>query len=159
VQQLKQNFGAGPFAPKFRTTGGEGPFFYSSLQIWLNKKASIKKLDRKIGSTVNADVRKNKLNGRLRDVEFDIYYDYGIDDIGSMVDFLIKEGHWKKVNREVRAHDLDIVGTRPVNKSEAGSLIVQIEEQGLVRRLRRIVERVWNEIEESLRLDRKPKYE
>lgn len=158
IQQLKQNFGAGAFAPKFRTSGGEGPFFYSSAQIWLNKTSTIKKNDRKIGTAVNADVRKNKLNGRLRSADFDIYYDYGIDDIGSMVDFMVKEGFWKKNGREVVATELDIRGTRPANKSEAGTLIDQIEEQGLVRRLRREVGKAWNQIEEDLKLNRKPKY-
>jgi hypothetical protein len=158
IQQLKQNFGAGPFSPKYRTSGGEGPFFYSSVQIWLNKTASIKKKERKIGTSVKADVTKNKLNGRLRSAEFDIYYDYGIDDIGSMVDFMIKEKFWTKSGRGVDATDLEISGSRPANKSEAGTLIEQIEEQNLVRRLRRVVGRAWDEIEEELKLNRKPKY-
>ena len=49
------------------------------------------------------------------------------------------------------AYDLDIEAVRNV-------LIDQIEEQRLEKELARIVGQVWNEIEESLKLERKPRY-
>jgi len=160
TQQLKQNFSNIPFAPKFRTTGGEGPFFFSSIQIWMNKQETLKKNKLKIGSLVGADVRKNKLNGILREVTFPVYYQLpGLDDVGSMVDFLIEQDFWKKKNNEYVAEGLGIQGTRPKTTGEVGTLIEQIESQNLERRLRRLVGQAWHEREESANLHRKPRFE
>lgn len=160
TQQLKQNFGAGPFAPKYRTSGGEGPFFWSSIQIWMTKLGTIKdkKFGRKIGAETKADVRKNKLNGKLREASFNIYYDYGIDDTGSMIDFLVEEKFWKKSGQEVIAEELGLKGTRPKTTGELGTLVYQIEEKKMRRQLCRVVEEAWNSIEESLKLNLPPKF-
>lgn len=159
VQQIRQNINASPFSSPWRTSGGEAPFFYSQHQVWLNKTGTIKSRGRKIGTQVKADVKKNKLNGKLRAVEFDIFYDLGIDDIGSMVDFMLAEGFWKKKGQTVYAEGLGIEGTRPASRDvDAGSLVAQIEEQNLEHKLKVLVAQAWKEIEESLRLRRKPRF-
>lgn len=161
IQQLKQNTQAvGAFAPPYKTSGGEAPFFYSFQQVWLNKTGTLKRNNRKIGTQVKADVRKNKMNGKLRDVAFDIYYDYGIDDIGSMIDFMISEGFWKKGNGGlVHAEGLGVSGTRPASRENGcGSLTDEIEEKGLEHQLRKLVAEAWKEIEDGLLLKRKPRF-
>lgn len=158
IQQIRQNLTAGPFGQKYITSGGMAPFFYSSHQIWLNKIGTIKAKDRKIGTETKAEVKKNKLTGKLRDCEFQIFYDMGLDDIGSMVDFMIAEKFWPKRGTTVIAEGLDIEGTRPTTTGSAGTLIEQIEDRNLERRLRRVVGQAWQEIEDSLRLGRKPRF-
>lgn len=155
IQQIRQNMDAGPFSPKHTTSGGEAPFFYSTHQNWLTKIQTLKSRGRKIGSRVKADIRKNKLTGKLREVEFDIFYDYGVDNIGSMIDFLVEEEVWKEGTRDKKkgliADGLDLFGTRP-------QLIQAIEEDGLEPELITITAAAWKDIENSLKLKRKPRY-
>lgn len=155
VQQERANIGV-IFGSKKTTSGGMAPFFYSTHQVWLNLKKAItkevKKQNRKIGHKIIAKVKKNKITGKLRDIEFDIFYDYGLDDIGSCIDFLVSAGHWGKKGNTINAHELSIEGSRI-------KIIEEIENQKLQNELRDVTSKVWNEIEESLRLDRGRKFE
>lgn len=150
VQQRRQKMNAGPFSSPWKTSGGEAPFYYSTHQIWLNKIGDIKEKDRKIGTHVRAEVRKNKITGKIRIVEFDIYTDYGIDDTSSMIEFLVKEGAWKKRNHVIDTH-WDIFGTKK-------ELAQRIEQERLTEELKEKVGIVWLDIEDELRLDRIPKF-
>lgn len=155
VQQERANVGV-TFGSKKTTSGGMAPFFYSTHQVWLNLKKPItkevKKQNRKIGHKITAKVKKNKITGKLRDVEFDIYYDYGLDDISSCLDFLISTGHWDKKENTINAHELSIEGGRI-------KIIEEIENQKLQKDLQEITGNVWLSIEESLRLGRGRKFE
>lgn len=152
IQQVRQNLNAGPFGQKYQTAGGEAPFFYSTHQVWLSRIESLKKQGRKIGSTVKADVRKNKLTGKLRDVSFDVFYDYGIDDIGSQIDFLLDEKFWIKKGHSIIAEDLNLELPR-------AKLIEHIENEGMESDLIKVTETAWKSIENGLLLGRKSRYE
>ena len=155
VQQERANIGI-TFGPTKITSGGMAPFFYSTHQVWLNKKATItkevKKLKRKIGNTIVAKVTKNKITGKLRDAKFDTYYDYGIDDISSCIDFLISCGHWEKTGKTINAKEF----TQSIVKDE---LIEKIEDEKLQDKLQVITGNAWLEIEELLRLNRNRRFE
>jgi hypothetical protein len=157
VQQLKQNTQATtPWSPKSITTGGEAPFYYSSHQIWLNKGQSdpkLKQRGRRIGSPTIAKVTKNKLTGKLREVGFNIYYDYGLDDITSCVEFMIEEGFWKKDKGVFHIPDFD------ATFSSKDEIITAIEQNKWQRRMKRAVGAAWNGIEESIRVRRVQKYD
>ena len=156
VQQERANIGT-TFGSKKTTSGGMAPFFYSTHQVWLNLKAPItkevKKQNRKIGHKIKISVKKNKITGKLRTIEFDIYYDYGLDDIASCIDFLTSTGHWKKSGQTIVAFELEILlnGTK-------STLIRKIEEKGLQKELQKITGEVWLKIEESLRLNRAKRF-
>ncbi len=150
VQQERANIGV-TFGAKKTTSGGMAPFFYSTHQVWLNLKAAItkevKKQNRKIGHKIAVAVKKNKITGKLRNVEFDIYYDYGLDDIASCIHFLLSTNHWTKSGTIILAGDLNLKNTK-------NNLIEEIETLGLQKELHIIIGKVWLEIEESLRFDR-----
>lgn len=154
VQQIRANIGAS-FGRQTTTSGGHAPFFYSTHQVWFSKIAphtrTVNKLKRKIGSHTKAEITKNKITGKERDVEFDIYYDYGIDDIASCIDFLIKAGHWKKEKETIIAHDLEF-------KAGRSGLIGKIEDARLEKELQKITGKIWNEVEDSLLLNRSRKF-
>ena len=112
----------------------------------------IKAKERVIGSNVKVKVTKNKLTGKQREVSFPIYYDYGADDLGSCIDFLVAENYWQKKGDKIIAKDVDMEGTRR-------KLIADIEgEIGAVLRVYAAAQVCWREIEDSVKLDRKPKY-
>jgi len=160
VQQIRAKIGA-TFGPKTGTSGGYAPEFYSTHRIWLNKTGNITEEGLKIGSKVNAEVRKNKLTGKIRDVNFDVYNDYGVDDIGSCVDFLITRKHWpndvdgkgkKKPNTFV-IEELGITGMKSHIKDTIRS------DHDLVKPLYDMVHECWNIREDAARLDWRSKYE
>jgi RecA/RadA recombinase len=150
IQQTRAKIGVS-FGKQTTTSGGNAPFFYSSHQVWLTKIAThtrtVNQIKRKIGVKSNVEVTKNKITGKERDFEVDIYYDYGVDDISCCVDFLVKSGHWQKKNQTIVAHDLNIEAGR-------SGLISKIENERAERKLQIITGQVWNEIEESVRLGR-----
>lgn len=151
TQQLRQKMNAMPGQSPFTTSGGEAPYYYSHIRPYLSKVASLKKNERKVGVTSRVRMDKNSVTGKLRDIEFNIYYDLGIDDIGSMVDFLLKEKHWKP-GAWIEASELDL------RENGRDKLTKKIEELNLEGRLKRVVQKVWNQIEDSLLLNRKSRY-
>lgn len=151
ISQTRDNIGFGAmFTPKTRS-GGKALKFYCSHEIWLALGKKVKKLDREIGASVFAKVSKNKITGKRRDVIFPVYYDYGVDSIGSCVDFLIEEKHWKGT-KDINAVEFDV--SLPKEK-----LIKHIEEKKLQKKLLEITQGVWTEIENKLKLDRESKYD
>lgn len=150
IQQERTNIGGGMFRPETITSGGRAPFYYSSHQIWMKKSKAIKKGEKKIGAKTRVSVMKNKLTGKERTVEFDIYYSYGIDDIGSQIDFLIKEKIWKK---KVGT----IISPEFISASRE-KLIDYIEENNLQKKLKKITGQAWVDLENKLQLERKAKY-
>lgn len=151
ISQTRDNIDPMSFEKKTRS-GGKALRFYSSHEVWMALAGKIKSKDRIIGSNVKVKVTKNKLTGKQREVKFPIYYDYGADDLGSCIDFLVEEGHWKKKGDRILADDIGLEGIRR-------KLITDIEEGARHLSLYQAVQSCWGQIEASLLLDRKPKYE
>jgi len=151
VSQTRDNINPLTFTKK-RRAGGRSLEFYSSHVLWLAVEKKLKKSDRIIGVQVKVKVSKNKLTGKVREISFPIYYDYGIDDIGSCVDWLVTEKAWKQGKLKIESTGLRL---EPMTRSK---LINAIEERELETKLREIVGREWKRIEDSLKLNRKGKY-
>lgn len=124
--------------------------------IWTSTKGSLKTTHKskqhEIGIQVVAKVKKNRLTGRKRNVTFPIYHSYGIDDLGSCVDWLVEQGHWKKGSSGIAAKELGITGSRE-------AIVKAVEDDGQESALASIVSTVWNEIEQAVKVERKRRYE
>ena len=154
IQQTRANLNAGLFGKKEITSGGMAPFFYSTHVIQTSKVKTHK--DSKhgwiIGQRTKCEISKNKLTGNKRNIEFDIFNDTGIDDVGSSIDFLLQYDFWKKSGQTINAVELELTGTR-------SKLIEYIEENNLESELVAVTETAWNQIEESLKSTRKKRFE
>ncbi len=155
ISQTRDNLSGMGYQTKYRA-GGKALKFYSSIEAWLTYTGSIKKEvhKKKYEIGVNAKVKfgKNKYTGKRREPEFAIYYDYGIDDIGSCIDFLTKNNFWAKKKQIIIAKGLNIEG----NKNQ---LIKKIgQKDNLKIKLFEQTQECWDEIEESLHLDRNRKF-
>jgi len=98
INQTRDNIGFG-FEKKTRS-GGHALRFYATWEIW---SSVVGKITRTVGGSVRQlgvicriKIKKNRVTGRERTIDIPIYHSFGIDDIGSCVEFLIKEKHWKK---------------------------------------------------------------
>ena len=156
ISQTRDNVGAGLFGEKSKAGGGRSLKFYSRLMISTSPKGQIKKTVRKkqrqVGVLIRARVKKNHLTGKLGSVDIPIYWSYGIDNTGSMIDYLVSEGHWtKKKGVGIEAPEFEFTGSRD-------DLVRHVEENELDRDLKEITAEVWHEIEEAMSLGRKPRY-
>jgi len=154
ISQTRDNINPMSFETKTRS-GGRALKFYAFHEIWLavagKIKKDINKRKRTIGMKVKVKVTKNKETGKSREVEFSIYNKYGVDDIRSCIQYLINEKYWTKTKQTINAEQLNIRATEQ-------KLIEEIESRGLERKLKRVVGKCWQEIEDQLNPNRKPRY-
>jgi RecA/RadA recombinase len=156
ISQTRDNIGFGAqFNPKSRS-GGHALTFYAHLELWSSIVGQIKKTvmgkPRQLGITARIKVKKNRLNGKLREVDIPILWSAGIDDTGSCVGYLIEEGHWTEGDKGgVGAPEFKWKGSRE-------KLIQKIEAEGLEKELRAIVGETWNEVEMACAVKRKIRY-
>lgn len=155
ISQTRDNIGFGAqFNPKTRS-GGHALRFYATCEIWSSIKKHIKKpykgKDRELGILSQIKVKKNRITGRERTVEIPIFHSMGIDDVGSMVDYLVEESHWSESK--------GVISTQGwITEMKREALIRHIEREDLERELKVIVTSVWNEIEEAVSVKRKSRY-
>ena len=153
VSQTREKIGV-TFGEKKTRTGGNALTFYCQHEVWLHHKGHIKKKNRTVGADVLVKVKKNKLTGkRGRSLEFSTLFGYGVDDISSMVDFLMAEGIWTGSARKVKCTGLDV----PDMSKEA--LISHIEENDLIQEVKELVLELHLDIEEELKPKRKPRFD
>jgi recombination protein RecA len=151
ISQTRDNIDPMSFAKKTRS-GGNALKFYATHECWLANAGTIKKLDRDIGNNVKIKVTKNKVTGKKRIVKTPFFYDYGVDSIRGMIEFLVEEDALTKTKNTLSSEVLGISGTME-------KFISQVEEGNLEEALALECQKTWNQIEESLKLNRKPKYQ
>lgn len=156
IAQTRDNVGFGAmFNPKTRS-GGHAMKFFAHVELWTSiikkLKQRVNDKDRVIGANVRIDIKKNRMNGWEGNVMVPFIKNYGLDDIGSCIDFLVEEGHWKENSGTINSDELQFRGKKK-------DLIDYIENNPRrVKRLHIITKRVWKEIENKAKPKRVPKY-
>lgn len=157
ISQTRDNIGFGAqFNPKTRS-GGRSLTFYSQLEIWSSIKGHVKvsynKKDRELGVLSLFHIKKNRLSGKDRKVIVPILHSSGIDDVGSMVDYLVEEKRWTETRGRINADDdMGFSGYRE-------KLIEHIQDNDKIDDLKKLVYEVWTEIEEAIEVKRVSRYE
>lgn len=86
TNQLRTRLGVS-FGDQWTTSGGKAIAFHSSVRLRLKSvgqiKLKVEGRDEVMGITTRAQVVKNRMGPPLRTVDYDIYFDSGIDDYGS----------------------------------------------------------------------------
>lgn len=113
INQMRQNIGAMPFAPKETTTGGNALKFYASIRLDVRRIASIKKDDRHIGNRICVKVVKNKMAPPFKQVELDLLFSEGISKELELLDaalhfhVIVQSGSWFSLNEQKIAQGRD----------------------------------------------------
>ena len=162
ISQTRDNLTPMSFEKKKRS-GGTALKFYCTHEVWVILIKPIKKgpkgRERRVGAEAEVKVTKNKVTGKRRTVCFDIYDGYGIDDIGSMIDFLLDEKEWTGGG----ASKIDTKGDMGFSSGiMRDALIEHIETdktKGRLKELKKIVTETWKAIEKSLEPKRVSKYD
>lgn len=92
TNQLRTRLGVS-FGDPYTTSGGKAIAFHSSVRLRLKSIGQIKLKDDNgreevFGIKTRAQVIKNRMGPPLRSVDYDIYFDSGIDDFGSWLTML-----------------------------------------------------------------------
>lgn len=150
ISQLRDKIGV-TFGETKTRAGGRALDFYASQIIWLYEKGKIKKGNLPVGLEIKAKIKKNKLWKPFREVDFNVLFEYGIDDLGSNVDFL-------KENKVC----VNESNTRFFYNNEQFSredFIQFISENNKEQEIKDLVKQTWDSIEETSKIIRKPKYD
>ena len=158
ISQTRDDINPRTFTTKTRS-GGKALTFYAHVEIWTSTVANEKKefkvnkkeYKKAVKQTTRCRIKKNRITGNTTDVDLTILKNYGVDDIGDNVDFLVKYGHWEMKKQTIIADDFDFSGVRK-------RLIAHIEENNLERMLQSLVRELWEELEEVARPKRKKRY-
>lgn len=160
IGQTRQRVGYGAqYDPKTRS-GGLALAFFAHLELWTSVKMPLKRKVKgqklQIGALIKVKVKKNRVSSRKWAMEVPFYDEFGLDDTGSMVHFLVSNGHWKrkgaKEDSQIVASDFGITG-------DLDKVAKWIEANDKERQLRKLVRKVWKEIEEECKIERKKRYE
>lgn len=166
ISQTRDNPDAVGFADNKRASGGRALRFYAHVQIWTDIVGSIRKpvngKNREIGKLIRFRIRKNRISGNASEVVIPFLRGVGFDETGSCIDYLCNEKHWKRSGKEegsgyalnpnVEAPEFNFDGRKD-------KLVELIESSPKKQaRLRKIVGRVWKDIDEKTVAKRKPRY-
>ena len=91
TNQLRTRMGVS-FGDPWTTSGGKAIAFHSSCRIRLKQmgqlKAKVGGVDQVVGIKTRAQVVKNRMGPPLRSIDYDIYFDSGIDNYGSWLEMM-----------------------------------------------------------------------
>jgi RecA/RadA recombinase len=87
ISQVRENIQ--PFSfEKYTRSGGKAMDFYAHTVLWLATLKKINKKGKPVGVVIKAKTTKSKTSRPFRDCQFSIIFDYGVDNIGSSIDYL-----------------------------------------------------------------------
>jgi len=89
VSQIRDNIGGG-YGQTYKVSGGKALEFYCHTRLFLKTITRISKKEAIIGLVVEAKLIKSKTPRPFRSCRFVVFFDYGIDDIGSSIDYLFE---------------------------------------------------------------------
>lgn len=90
LSQVRENLGKGNYGPKHKRSGGTALDHWcdTTLKLQVIHKIKSGSDDRVVGVVVEATTTKSSTGRPFRSCRYTLYFDYGIDDIGSCLDYL-----------------------------------------------------------------------
>jgi len=146
VDHQKINISAGAFESSVAWSGGLALNFHATVRILLSSGKKIKnEYDKVIGERFYFYVDKNKIAPPFKSGEFRLLFDYGIDNIGTNLEFYnnyVRAKNKKKITKS-RAEGIIYNKKKYKNLDEA---IRNIEENNLEKELEEKIWKIWQKI-------------
>ncbi len=151
ISQVRENINPMSFE-KYIRSGGKALDFYAHSVIWLANAKKLKVKDRTIGATIKAKTTKSKTPRPYRECFINILFDYGVDNIATNVNFL-----YDALTPTGQA-SLSTKCVWDEKEYKLKDMIQYIQDNSLEKELKIKVKQKWEEIEQSIRTKRPPKY-
>lgn len=149
ISQIRENLNATSFGKKFRRNGGKALDFYTHQVAWLYNREKFKKTfkgnERIYGVSTLAKIERNKTAIPYREAEIPIMFDYGVDNITAMVNFLFGPKDKDIEFRGEKMKQSELINMAYSDKEVCEKIIDDVEEE-------------WFHIEKSVKTQRPPKY-
>ena len=111
TNQLRTKLGVS-FGDAWTTSGGKAIPFHASVRLRLKNtgmiKAKINGVEQVVGSKTEVQVVKNRMGPPHRKVNYDIYYDSGIDNFGGWLEIMKKFDLVKQSGAHYTLEDVDV---------------------------------------------------
>lgn len=152
ISQVRDKINAGFWEKKQYRAGGKALDFYTHQVAWLASAERLKKeydkQKRVYGVTIRARFERSKVSPPFREAEVDILFDYGLDNIGCMVEFLSSDRIHGAFNE-----DFGMEVSRDMLIEAADS------NKDVYEKLVDTVEAYWKEIEDNTKVIRRARFE
>ncbi len=155
ISQERDNLKAGLYQRQSRLGGGRAVTFYETVRIYSRMKLEEEKHGRAYGVVIQVEAEKTRHPRPWRKCLIPLYFDFGLDDIGSCLDFLY-DLRSEKTGELLKAKD-DVMWNFEATGRRA-DIIKYIEEHGQQEELRQRTISKWEEIESEIKIDRVKKY-
>lgn len=145
ISQVRDEIGGMSFGRSQKRSGGKAMDFYASQVIWLTH---LKRLDRTVkgvkrvyGVRVMAACEKNKVSMPFRKCTYPIHFGFGVEDVVSCMEWIIET----KSHREIG------ITSEKAAKSVLSSISKMSDKDyyDLHKRLKKVVPKIWRDIEVS----------
>ena len=147
ISQERDNIGV-MFGKRSTRSGGRALDFYASQVLWLAKKSTIEisrgGIKRPVGVEIKAKCEKNKIAIPLRQCDFNIRFNFGIDDLTSCLDWL----------EEVKMLD----AVTPLKRESYDKFVSGLTDEEYWQKVKEIgviAADAWNKVEERFAPERK----
>lgn len=149
ISQVREKIDSVAFGKKKYRAGGKALDFYTHQVAWLaeikKQKRTFRSVERVYGIVTRAKLERNKTAKPFRDADVHILFDYGLDDINSLIDWL-----YGPDVKKIKFDDQEFTRVEFVKYAEAEDLRATLQE---------MAEEEWQEIEDKISPNRKPKFE
>lgn len=145
VSQIRTNLNA-TFGKQTTRSGGRALDFFASQILELAHLGQIKKtrkkVERVVGIKVRTNVTKCKIGEPFRKVEFPLLFNFGIEDLGACLEWLVKVDRWG-----------EFFDTKKAAQGYLHKIPTMDDEDYFadLKRARKAVREVWREIEREFR--------
>lgn len=154
VSQVRTKIGT-TFGKKTYRAGGKALDFYTHLVAWIREIEKMKKKKlgelRVYGIKSEIKVERSKVAKPFRIGELRILYDYGIDDISGMIDYIFGPNTSNK-------SPINFKGKRFINREQ---FVKFVERKGYEKKLVHMATEKWNKVEQEFKKEvekRKPRF-
>ena len=154
ISQVREKIGV-MFGEMYKRTGGKALDFYTHLVLWLSE---IKKLTktykghtRVYGVKLRGKFKRSKVAKPFREADFTVLFDYGIDNIGTTIDYI----YGQNTNKLIKWNN----GKENIKMSRSEFIEYLERKPKALDRLLQKMESLWNKIEDKTSVKRKARFE
>ncbi len=167
ISQTRDKVG-GMFPGQKTRGGGKALKFFAHQEAWTSVRGPLTRRwngkEREYGSTIKVDIQKNRVCGWEGKFELEFIKGFGVDDVGTNVEYLLEEKHWKFERKAARSDEDDDTEGKVFAAPEfhftgtKEQLVARVQDGGDEWELQQLVAKVWNAVIDNAAPARKLRY-